>query len=1250
MGKLIHRAVLCVALLSTAGALSAQLKATEKPIIKTFTFDDGASITNLSDNGLWGTAKAHNSENETYDDHPYLLNATTGGKIYLLTSEETAKGVMCGAYDVTNDGKVIVGNYNHYPAVYKNEKWTTISQNFGSCEEITPDGKYIIGNYRNGYDESPLIWELDANGNYQSIPISSLNLPTINAAGEKAEQSRFVKISADGNIILGCLDFSYPGYGGCCYYVYNRQNNEYNMIGLDKLQIPDFVDMAAISNNGKWVTGTVYYGKNDTEYNYPFKYNVETKDFTILEESDSEDTGGFAISGTGIPFAATPYNNPGRILKYKSGNFWYTLQLVLFEKYGINYFTETGFDYTGTPIAISDDGKTLASIAMSQAYSYIITLPETFDEAAASVNLLAAYNVTPATGATLSHIKTFDVLFDKEAKIESSKTTSIKVTDSKGATVQNAYSIQQNASNAKKYTIYFRTKTLTDGEKYTLTIPEGTFYLEGTDMKSPEIKVSYIGRDNVPVKPLMINPDNNASVSELSYTSPINIQFDVPLNLVSGIFGYLYQEDEAEPLCEMALTISSNYLAVYPDIKRYLYKDINYKVVIPQGAVTDILGECANEEIVLNYTGIYERPLPDGNTLYFEDFNDPNTSYNNVLIFDGDNNTPNAEMSGYGFKENSGWHLLIKESDESGDYCAASTSMYTPAGKSNDWMSTPQLYLPNKHYTLSFKSQSFKKNKDDRLKVYVWENDEVISVLNSELIKRFKEEGTLIYDEQELPGDDEHNLTNEWKSTKLLLTNYSGKNVYIGFLNDNEDQSMVFVDDITVVYEGPFSLGSTTETVVTGATDIPVSAYIKNTSNNEYSSFKAYFYNEDQSVKDEITVSGLSMKKGDIQKFTFTTPLPLPIGKITNYTIGVQINDEIQEVKSSVKNLAFKPNKRMVIEEGTGSWCGNCPLGILALQHLENLFHDNFIPIGVHQGDSYEFAEYIKFLDFSGYPQGIVNRIDTIYSPMSTKYTFTSSDQNKTFTDIVLREMEKYTDADIDLSNAIYDPDLNQLSVTTTVNYAVDIAPNNCSVFYVILEDELIGMQTNYLYGPEYTDYEDLGEWRAGKEYGTPSVPYFYKDVARTIIGNFGGISGHIPTTVTANTPIKFDVTNTIPSNVTNMNNASIVCMLINSATGRVINAAKAKFAQGVVSIDELSSEDHNINIFAEDNKVVAQFNNNAKATMILYDINGRIINRVTATVNAGESMRIDTKGHTGVTIAKVVANNQTKVQKVILK
>ena len=44
--------------------------------------------------------------------------------------------------------------------------------------------------------------------------------------------------------------------------------------------------------------------------------------------------------------------------------------------------------------------------------------------------------------------------------------------------------------------------------------------------------------------------------------------------------------------------------------------------------------------------------------------------------------------------------------------------------------------------------------------------------------------------------------------------------------------------------------------------------------------------------------------------------------------------------------------RRCVVEEYTGTWCGNCPRGIVGLSRLAEDFGDRFIGIAIHTGDS----------------------------------------------------------------------------------------------------------------------------------------------------------------------------------------------------------------------------------------------------------------------------------------------------------
>lgn len=106
-------------------------------------------------------------------------------------------------------------------------------------------------------------------------------------------------------------------------------------------------------------------------------------------------------------------------------------------------------------------------------------------------------------------------------------------------------------------------------------------------------------------------------------------------------------------------------------------------------------------------------------------------------------------------------------------------------------MAIPRLSIENADYYLSFDVQSYYKSKADRLKVLVLEDDAVYSNFTKELYDKFKANGKVLYDEQLTPGESEENLTGDWTHVEKSLAEYAGKNIYIAFVNENENQSMI---------------------------------------------------------------------------------------------------------------------------------------------------------------------------------------------------------------------------------------------------------------------------------------------------------------------------------------------------------------------------------------------------------------------------------------------------------------------------
>ena len=63
---------------------------------------------------------------------------------------------------------------------------------------------------------------------------------------------------------------------------------------------------------------------------------------------------------------------------------------------------------------------------------------------------------------------------------------------------------------------------------------------------------------------------------------------------------------------------------------------------------------------------------------------------------------------------------------------------------------------------------------------------------------------------------------------------------------------------------------------------------------------------------------------------------------------------------TNVKVMDAVPQQRFVVEEGTGTWCGWCPLGIVGLNGMAKKYPETFIGIAVHKQDKLETSSYSK--------------------------------------------------------------------------------------------------------------------------------------------------------------------------------------------------------------------------------------------------------------------------------------------------
>lgn len=228
--------------------------------------------------------------------------------------------------------------------------------------------------------------------------------------------------------------------------------------------------------------------------------------------------------------------------------------------------------------------------------------------------------------------------------------------------------------------------------------------------------------------------------------------------------------------------------------------------------------------------------------------------------------------------------------------------------------------------------------------------------------------------------------------------------------------------------------------------------------------------------------------------------------------------------------------RRMVVEEGTGGWCGYCVRGIVGMKYMRETYPDRFIGIAVHNGDEYEVPDYTYYLTgfFSGYPNCIINRDGLAYQP--------SAEVLENY----LTTHESETDCDIQVTARMED---GMMDVQTTTTFLSEQLQNTYRMAFVVCEDKLPLSQKNYYSGGS------LGEM-GGFENLPSVVEIEVDDVARGIYPSAKGVENVFPDAIHRLESYTYNYSFNAPA-YSDVHRLWVAVLLIDGDTKQVVQAAK---------------------------------------------------------------------------------------------
>lgn len=555
----------------------------------------------------------------------------------------------------------------------------------------------------------------------------------------------------------------------------------------------------------------------------------------------------------------------------------------------------------------------------------------------------------------------------------------------------------------------------------------------------------------------------------------------------------------------------------------------------------------------------------------------------------------NSIETNYNFGGNA-WVIRSNIKTNVGNH-AASTSWYTPAGISNDWIVSPQITIPASGFQLEFDIVAQDANYRDGYKVYINTVGNTVADFGT----------TPVLQETEAPTT---------YTTKVIdLTPYAGQSIYVAIQNNSNDKFLLFMDNFKVrkpQANDAILVSSTLNRYSLTNTNNTLALSVKNNGSTPITSVTVDWNDgtaHSQTITTNIAVGATA---------TVNHPTLVNYATVVEKNIAItitQVNGAADPVPAdNVGSKAFNTlsqtsTKNVLIEEGTGTWCGWCPRGAVAMDYMTNLYPSTFIGIAVHNGDPMTVTAYDAGANFGGFPSSNVDRaiLDA---------TVSNSDFQNNYNQRI---------------NVVVPASVNGVVSGTGNNITIDASATFRTVFtsadtkyrlaVVMVEDNVKGTtsgynQTNYYAGGgsgAMGGFESLPD-------PVPAAQMTYNHVGRALLGGYNGQASSIPATIADGQTATYQFTYTIPATSVRGNMHAVI-MLIDQVSGEVINAKSIPASGAGISENQAVSMEVYPNPSSD--KVTVSFEGQGHYTVTINDLTGRVVSTQQVTANGATQVTV---------------------------
>ena len=291
-----------------------------------------------------------------------------------------------------------------------------------------------------------------------------------------------------------------------------------------------------------------------------------------------------------------------------------------------------------------------------------------------------------------------------------------------------------------------------------------------------------------------------------------------------------------------------------------------------------------------------------------------------------------------------------------------------------------------------------------------------------------------------------------------------------------------------------------------------------------------------------------------------------------------------EESLASLDIWSRLPKKRPLFEEYTSTSCGYCPRGPIGMAKMEELYGSDFVSVVYHH------ADIMSILTPEEYPNAAPSQpVAWLDRVRETDPYFGDLFKEKVFgIDRVWADVASdFTPADISLACAWTDNSHNTLSAESSVSFVKAFDDCDFRLSYILVADGLTGTGRGWRQGNYYSGQTDA--WPADFDdlVNSPNpIDGVVFDHVAIYSPSVRGIENSLPAKIGEGETVKHSISISLDDAV-NLNGESliqdgleysVVAVLLDAATGDVINCVKTKVAD-MGAVGDVTTEEETVSV-----------------------------------------------------------------------